>query len=276
MDKAAFHPSTREHLDNFLKSPSHALCLVGPQGAGKGYAASLVAGELLGKTAGDALYHLGEDEAGIGIEQIRALQQFLRLKKPGHAATRRMVIIENAQNMSGEAQNALLKTLEEPPADAVFILTTDGSATLRSTIYSRVQSVHIMPLSLDQATEYFGNKPGLAKFYHLSGGYAGLLYALLNDPEHHLVEAVEQAKGIIRSTSYERLLLVDGLAKQKESLPTLLYALQRVAGALLAGTTDAAKLKRLTATRRAIYQAELDSSKSANTKLLLTDLFLNL
>lgn len=275
MDSAAFHPSTKSQLASFLSAPSHALCLIGPPGAGKGFTANLVARELLGDTTEDALCHIGADSAGIGIEEVRSLQQFLRLKKPGTNEIRRVVIIENAQTMSGEAQNALLKTLEEPPADTVFILTTDGSATLRSTIYSRVQSVNILPLSLEQAKESFNN-PDIAKAYHLSGGYTGLLHALLNDPEHHLVEAVEQAKNIIRSTTYERLLLVDNLAKQKEALPTLLFALQRVAGALLAGAKETAQLKRLTATRRAIYQAELDYSKSANAKLLLTDLFLNL
>ncbi len=275
MDSAAFHSSTKAQLASFLAAPSHALCLIGPPGAGKGFTASLIARELLGSTTEDALYHIGAGGSGIGIEEVRSLQQFLRLKKPGTKEIRRAVIIENAQTMSGEAQNALLKTLEEPPADTIFILTTDGSASLRPTIYSRVQSVHVLPLSLEQAKEFFNN-PNIAKAYHLSGGHAGLLHALLNDPDHHLVEAVEQAKNIIRSTAYERLLLVDSLAKQKESLPTLLFALQRVAGALLAGAKDTAQLKRLTATRRAIYQAELDASKSANTKLLLTDLFLNL
>lgn len=274
MDEAALHPTTREQLQLFAKAPSHAICLVGPPGAGKEFTAELLAHELLGKTTDDAMYRLGSQSA-IGIEEVRQLQQFLRLKKPGQAAIRRVVIIANAQVMSAEAQNALLKTLEEPPADTVFILTTDGSAGLKATIQSRAQAVRILPLSQKQAEATFGSRE-LSKAYHLSGGYAGLLHALLNDPEHELVAAVERSKNILQASSYERLRLVDELAKDKQSLPMLFYALQRVVGALLVKTTDNAKLKRLAKNLRSIYRAEQDLALSANPKLLLTDLFLSL
>lgn len=275
MDKAAIHPKTRLQLTTFVDNPSHALCLIGPPGAGKSYLAQLVADQLLGKHTDDAIYKVGQDQTSISIEEIRALQKFLKLKKPGAQAVKRIIILENAHNMGDEAQNALLKTLEEPPADTVFILTTNGSASLKSTIYSRVQSVQVLPLVESDAAEYFkGND--FSKAFHLSGGYAGLLYALLNDQDHQLVAAVEQAKQLIQSSAFERLIQVDALAKQKEQLPTLFYALQRVIGALVAKTTDKTRLKRLTASLRAIYSAEVDFQASANPKLLLSDLFLQL
>ena len=275
MDKAAIHAATRAQLDTFRANHSHALCLIGPPGAGKTYLAELIAGELLGSTTDDAIYRMGDEQKSISISEVRELQKFLKLRKPGSRDIRRTVIISNAQTMGDEAQNALLKTLEEPPEDTLFILTTDGSASLKSTIYSRVQSVRVLPLDLAEAETAFGNK-GLSKAYHLSGGYAGLLHALLNDTDHKLVMAVEQAKQLIQAQPFERLAQVDSLAKQKEELPTLFYALQRVIGAILPKITDQARLKRLTASLSAIYSAEIDLKASANPKLLLSDLFLQL
>src|SRR5689334_1204140 len=106
---------TQKAVDEYLAHPSHALCLVGPPGAGKHYMALQLAYEILGKTDEDAIYSVGETD-DIGIEAVRKLQRFLQLKKPGTNEFRRVVIVENAERMSGEAQNALLKTLEEPPA----------------------------------------------------------------------------------------------------------------------------------------------------------------
>lgn len=277
MPKLVLHPATQKLVDDYLANPTHALCLVGPPGAGKGYLAKTLVRTVLGTDAADSMLLLSAAESGLGIEQVRELQHFLRLKKPGNNGLKRAVIIEDAERMSEEAQNALLKTLEEPPADTIFILTTDGSASLRPTIYSRVQKLPILPVPLDTAKEFFtATDTEIAKAYSLSGGYAGLMYALLNDPEHALVKAVGQAKEIMQATTFERLSMVDRLAKEKDNLPTLFYALQRVVGAVMARSKDRKQLKRMVATSRALYQAEADLTRSVNSKLLLTDLFLQL
>ncbi len=275
MDDLLLHTSTRASLESFLKNSGHALCLVGPTGAGKGYIAKTVARTCLGDATTDHIRTLIPDPS-IGIEQIRELQTFLRLKQPGKAVIRRVIIIEDAQQMTDEAQNALLKMLEEPPEDTVFILTTDGSSSLKSTVYSRVQQVRVLPITQSVASDYFNHPEGkISTAFSLSGGYVGLLHGLLEDPEHELVTAVAEAKSLMRATPYERLLEVDRLAKQKERLGTLLYALERVVSAALQ-SGKLPTMKRLTGAMRAIYEARLDLSRSANAKLLLTDLFLHL
>src|SRR5690606_17555740 len=94
----------------------------------------------------------------IKIEEIRGLQQFLKLKVPKRGGINRIVVIARAERMRHEAQNALLKTLEEPPAGTMLILTAETSERLLPTIVSRCQELAILPVSLKQAENYFRNK----------------------------------------------------------------------------------------------------------------------
>lgn len=81
----------------------------------------------------------------IGIEDIRNLQRFLSLK-PFHSR-QKVALIKEAQNLTTEAQNAFLKTLEEPPANSLIILTAPNTTFLLPTIVSRCQIVQLPPKS---------------------------------------------------------------------------------------------------------------------------------
>lgn len=69
------------------------------------------------------------------------------LSMTSQASDRRVAIINDAQQMTTEAANALLKTLEEPPSQALILLITDSPDTLLPTIRSRCQQVRFFPLS---------------------------------------------------------------------------------------------------------------------------------
>jgi DNA polymerase-3 subunit delta' len=98
------------------------------------------------------LHLLEPDGAFIKIDQIRELQKELSLRP--YEASRKACIIEAAEKMNGSAANAMLKTLEEPPGNAVIVLlTTDASAVL-STIRSRCQLLRFAPLPHDTVRSY--------------------------------------------------------------------------------------------------------------------------
>jgi len=82
-----------------------------------------------------------EDKQTISIDQIRDLQHQLSLKP--YASKYKIGIILEAQRMTVEAQNALLKTLEEPPTHSVLILTAPSTKQLLPTIISRCQVVRL-------------------------------------------------------------------------------------------------------------------------------------
>jgi DNA polymerase-3 subunit delta' len=88
---------------------------------------------------------LSEKKKMISISQIREIGLLLSSKP--NEARKRMVLIENADKMNVQAQNALLKMLEEPPENTFFILTAVQTAPLLPTILSRCRQFRFRPSS---------------------------------------------------------------------------------------------------------------------------------
>ena len=154
---------------------------VGPPFIGKFTLAQNLAQTLL-QTEEEAL-HLHPDfllipqsEGAISIETILELQRKISLKPV--ASSKKIVIIEEASRMTLEAQNAFLKTLEEPPPYLLFFLIAQRESLL-PTILSRCQRLYFQPLARREI-EMAGFSPFLA---HLSQGQIGRLFL---DP--HLAE----------------------------------------------------------------------------------------
>ncbi len=96
---------------------------------------------LFQKLEGDFLYD------SIPVAQIRNASAWARLKSSGGKKT---IIIENADRMLESVRNALLKILEEPPEDTVFILTTTRRTAVMPTILSRVRTYNFSERTLEQ------------------------------------------------------------------------------------------------------------------------------
>jgi DNA polymerase-3 subunit delta' len=288
MDHLVLHDSTRSALKRLIAKPTHAVLITGPSGIGKRAIAEALAAAVLG-VAPDRLasypHYLAvePDGASISIESIRGLQKFLQLKTTGSKAFRRAVIVEAAQALTTEAQNALLKLLEEPPADTIIILTASSSRALLPTILSRVQTLPVYTPHEAQLAPLFASSPkdeaARKQAYFLSAGLPGLLRALLDEGEHPMLASVTLAKEVLTNQPFERLALVDGLSKQKDATIGVVEALQRIAQAGIAGAanrTDSPQIKKWHMVRKQALQAREALGRNANAKLVLTDLFLNL
>jgi DNA polymerase-3 subunit delta' len=163
----------------------HAVLLAGPPGVGKRAAARWVASRMLGlhqrplpghpedmpEHADLHWVHPLEDKQSIGIEQIRELVDELSLTS--YEGKGKVAVIEPANLMTDSAANSLLKTLEEPPGDALLLLVADRAGRLPATIFSRCQRIELLPPSESEALAWLDQfQPGAAwvEALRVSGG----------------------------------------------------------------------------------------------------------
>lgn len=93
----------------------------------------------LSKNHPDVLYF--EEAETLGIEQARKIKEHFSLKP--YSAEGRVVVLEDASNLTIDAQNALLKTLEEPPEGSILLLGASSDVSLLPTIISRCQMEYL-------------------------------------------------------------------------------------------------------------------------------------
>ena len=145
---------------------AHAYIFSGARGVGKTTAARILAKALncvkgpapepcgvcdscKGIAAGTSLDVIEIDAASNrGIDQIRELREMVRYAPA--AARTKIVILDEAHMLTGEASNALLKTLEEPPDRVIFVMATTQPEDLVDTIRSRSQHFHFRALSFNE------------------------------------------------------------------------------------------------------------------------------
>ena len=159
-----------ETLGNAIKNDrvAHAYIFSGARGVGKTTAARILAKALNcvhGPTAtpcgecdscreiaaGTSLDVIEIDAASNrGIDQIRELREMVRYAPASSRS--KVVILDEAHMLTGEASNALLKTLEEPPDRVIFVMATTQPEDLVDTIRSRSQHFHFRALTFGEIT----------------------------------------------------------------------------------------------------------------------------
>lgn len=283
MKDLILHPATRTQIEAFTKSPAQVLLVSGSVGSGKLTLAKRLAETVLELPSdgfdayGQSLLISPEDGKAIGIDSARRLERFMRLKVPSGKPYNRAAIIENSHLMTIEAQNALLKTLEEPPVGTIIIMTVSYEPALLPTVRSRAQSLVVQRPNQQQVNDFFNSRgfdiDKLNKTYALSGGLPGLMSALLTDNDHPLSLATEQARHLLSQPLEQRLIAVDALSKDKLLAVDTMTILQRMARISLQNANGKAA-KRWQKILEASYTAAEALSANAQPKLALTNLAL--
>jgi DNA polymerase-3 subunit delta' len=161
-----------------------------------------------------------EKEGGtLKVEQIRAIRQSLVLKP--YQGRYRVALFLRFQEANANAANALLKTLEEAPAQVVLILTADTPESLLPTIVSRCEVLRLRPLPVETVESYLkeqGAEQTQARLLaHISGGRPGYALRLMQDKETLAFRTtrLEDLQKLLRSSRRERFSYAEKLTDRK-------------------------------------------------------------
>jgi len=282
------HPTTNSQYERIIKNPPHGLLINGADGVGKTAIAQRLLAEILDVSIDKLItcpYYLQITAMAntISIDTVREIKHFFELKTIGAQTIRRGILIEHAESLTIEAQNALLKTIEEPPADSIIILTVGHEQLLLPTIVSRLQRFTIHRPKDKEALSHFSaliNDPAkVTAALALSNGLPGLTHAILFSEEHPLLLGIEKAKAFLRASKFTRLNLIDEYVQQKDSLLMIMQALLRIAESSLqqaAQKEDDKGIHQWEKILTVAYRAENSLLLNAQPKLVLNNLILEL
>lgn len=198
----------------------HALLLWGAEGTGKQTIARAFAAHMEGRETDDPshaplldAFFLEPDEKGtLGIDAVRQLKAFLT--RTPVVSSYRTAIIADADRATDEAQNALLKIAEDPPAHACIMMTVRHPETLLGTLVSRFQKIYVPPVSAELIATWLEDVHGFpheraVRAAAYACGAPGIAYKVLQEGAYR--EIYRAAKKFLSLDGAERRVFVKTL-----------------------------------------------------------------
>lgn len=242
-----FHNSIMEKLISSVRTGTHghAYIFAGEKGIGKLEAARLFANALVcqndaavpctgcsaciqakAKTNPDIKYIDTGDKKSIGVETIREINDDVCIKPFGTKS--KVYIFTDGSLMTEAAQNAFLKTLEEPPLYAVFIILCDDLTPMLQTIISRCSVVQFgrveKSILYKYTSEKYGNEQNIDFLVSFSQGNPGLIDRYVNDADFRLLResSVKMLKNLLSSNSLSAYTIADFIEQNKDYVSEIL------------------------------------------------------
>lgn len=273
-------------LKNLLGRLPHGILITGEKGVGKRTFARLIAAAVICESENapclecntcrrvfkgihpDVLLYEGENGKSFKIDTVREIKRTAFVKP--NEAPRKVYILANCESMTVQAQNSLLKLLEEPPENVVLILTALQTESLLETVLSRVAVIPLHPLDSDECAERLkavapsatdSEREHAAK---ICGGNLGKAADFLTDPEAAKTYqiALSMVAGADKS-EYELLLAAKSLCESKALFVPVMRRLREIYRDILALRLGSSEL---------ISGDDVSSFCKGKTRLVLTEI----
>ena len=274
---------------------AHAYLLVGPNSVGKSTVAKKLAGILqcendfchkckncvqVEKDCHIDVMVLKDDKESIKVGTMRKIIKHLSMTRQSKY---KVLLIQCLERMTVEAANSFLKTLEEPPENTIFIMTTNSVGLILPTIISRVRIVRFNNVSYSYLSEKLidlypdCDEETLNKVNLFSAGKTGKAVQLIENPEvlaeyihlYNVIQVFLKNKNVVDRFSFVQNLTEDP-GQIEVFLSILLHVLRSkiLEGSLKTKTEINMLLK--------IREAGMLLKKNVNTRLVLENLMLSL
>jgi len=155
------------------------------------------------------------------IDQVRELQHLLSLAP--YESHYRIALLLRLEEANLSAQNALLKTLEEPNPRVILLVTANDPDNLLPTVVSRCEHIRLRPQAVDVLAAHLQENlhidaENAVLISHIAGGRPGYALRLINEKELLLIrkQTLDRCLQLISYSSMERMLFVEKLTKSKD------------------------------------------------------------
>jgi DNA polymerase-3 subunit delta' len=223
-----------ERIETLAQELPHACLIAGPRGIGLLTIALKIAGPSLSGIIEptDSKGEVDSTSAGvIRVTQIRDLSSSANNK----STTDRVYIIDNAENMNVQAQNAFLKLLEEPASRVHFILLSHRPELLLPTIISRVQTVRLSPINHQQSLDLLHalkvhDETMRSQLLFIADGLPAELTRLAHDPAEltRASDIIKDARTLLQGSVIERLQVINTYSSERPRTLELLSYVERI------------------------------------------------
>jgi DNA polymerase III delta prime subunit len=226
--KPLLNPITDTKLSLVMGNLPQSLLLTGPVGVG----ISTIA-QYIGVTVGNVMLTIlpekdekvNIDKGVISVDSIRRLYIQTRSIQNGKL----VIIIDYAERMGHQAQNAFLKLLEEPGSGVHFILVTHTPSKLLPTVVSRTQKLEIQPVTPSQSLQLLetliaANEQKKAQLLFMADGLPAELTRLATDDTYFETSAdiIRDARDLLQADVYQKLLIAQRYKDDREKALRLL------------------------------------------------------
>ena len=266
MSNVYIHPQTQQQLDSYSRDLPQSLVFTGPEGIGLSASVQYLA-KLL-KAA--PVYVLPEKDEKIDIDKgvitVDIIRRLYATTKTIETGTR-LIIIDYAERMGVQAQNAFLKLLEEPGVNTHFILLTHNVSRLLPTIRSRVQFVAVRPITTTQSDALLDelkvtDTTRRAQLLFIASGLPALLTILATDDKLFQVRAqiVRDAREYLQGAMYDRLRISLAYKDSRQDALTLLLDAMKLLQSSLKSGQSPEQVKKISVLLKAYDRIEANGN----------------
>jgi DNA polymerase III delta prime subunit len=162
-----------------------------------------------------------EDKKSIGVDDVKEFKEYLSLKADIDGSYTRFVVVHSAEFLTREAQNALLKIIEELPTRTILLLIVNDKSKILETINSRCFRIKILPVEFNKAEVYAKNqsveRDVFKRSYLMSEGRSSVFLDLMMGNSNDTENIIDYVKKFISSDIYQRQIIVRDYTKNYDN-----------------------------------------------------------